>query len=104
MKKKLPNISKFPNNKNISNNKDIYYSYMNDPKTEYNQENSNNNTKDITIDNLFETGNYIFNIPVVIKTKTSNIKSTIIGKVGDHVITSNGNTIKTKDIENISTI
>lgn len=96
MDKKLPSISKFSTNKVFSNNKDVYYSSYN---KEINSELEN--TKDNSIDNIFKEGEYIFNMPVVIKTNSDTYKTTIIGKLDDHIITSNRQTIKIKDIVSI---
>ena len=97
MDKKLPSISKFANNKVFSNNKDIYYSSFN--KEIVNEDKKN--TKTTTLDHMLKEDEYIFNIPVVIKTTDNTYKTTIIGKLGDHIITGNNKTIKIKDIVSI---
>ena len=97
MDKKLPSISKFSTNKVFSNNKDVYYSSFN---KEINSKDEN--IKNTTLDNILKKGEYIFNMPVVIKTNADTFKTTIIGKLNDHIITSDRKTIKLKDIVSIN--
>lgn len=87
MNKKLPRISNFSSNKSFSNNKEIYYSYKN-----INEKEESSAKKEIK---------YIFNRPVVIKTKEKEIYTTIIGKIDDHILTNTNGIIKIKDIKDI---
>ena len=101
MDKKLPSISKFSINKTFNNNEDIYYSFIG---------NKNNIDKDVTekeeissLADLFKKGEYVFNIPVVIKTKEDIFNTKIIGKLNNYIITSNSKKIQINDIVSIKT-
>lgn len=103
MDKKLPSISKFSSDKEICNNKQAYYSFIDEDK------NSRSAINDVvteekklnTLDDLFNNGQFIFNIPVNIKTTHKSISAMIVGKVNDYIITSNNEIIKIKDIISI---
>ena len=86
MNKKLPHISNFSKDKKFFNNKETYYSYNNIVKEE------SNTPKEIK---------YIFNTPVIVKTKDKDIYTTIIGRVDDHILTNTNGIIKIKDITDI---
>lgn len=103
MDKKLPGISKFSTSKKISNNKNAYYSFVEQDKDVRSGNNERDNfiKKEETLDDLFNNGQYIFNIPVKIKTKDKIVSSNIVAKVNDHIITSDSDIIEIKDIENI---
>lgn len=106
MNKKLPSISKFSTDKNFSNNKHTYYSFIKDDNSDVrsvsnNNSNNNNNNRTETLDDLFNNGEYIFNIPVSIKTNGDDISTMIVGKVNDHIITKDNRVIKIEDIVSI---
>lgn len=99
MDKKLPSISQFSSDKEFCNNKHTYCSFLESDVRSSNNEKiiSNNNT----IDDLFDNGQFIFNVLVNIQTTTSNVSTMIVGKVGDHIITSDNMIIEIKDIISI---
>ena len=88
MKKGLPGIYKENNTKKINNNRSVYYSGVDEKKYEDN--------------NLEIENEYIFNVPVVIKTVNEVFNTKIVSKVKDHILTSNNRIIKLKDIKSIS--
>ena len=99
MNKELPSISKFSNNKTFNNNENIYYSFM-----ETNIDNDiNKEEKIISLNDLFRKGEYVFNIPVVIKTRDNVFNTKIIGKLNNYIITSNNKKILINDIVSIKT-
>lgn len=100
MDKKLPSISKFSTDKTFNNNEDIYYSFI-DSKS--NNEVINIKEELNSLDDLFKKGEYVFNIPVVIKTNKDIFTTTIIGKLNNHIITSNNKKIEISDIVSIKT-
>lgn len=107
MNKNLPRISKFSTDKNFSNNKHAYYSFIKEDNSDVrstlkNNNGSDNNNRVETLDELFNAGEYIFNIPVYIKTNSEDFSTMIVGKVNDHIITKDNRVIKIKDIVSIS--
>lgn len=106
MDKKLPSISKFSDDKEFLNNKQTYYSFVEKSEEDRNSRNGGNDEiiddeKMNTLDDLFNNGQFIFNIPVNIKTSTNSILTMIVGKVNDHIITSDNQIIKIEDIISI---
>lgn len=93
MKKELPNLYKGKVNKDISKN--VYYSKENiyDRKE-----------VSTTIENLFSSYSYVFNINVLIKTKDNEYKTKIAGKMGDNIITVDNKVIPVSDIQDIKII
>ena len=89
MNRKLPKIYKESNSKKINNNKTVFYS-----------DNSFNNTDNKETFNLEEE--YVFNTPVIIETVDEILKTKIVGKVKDHILTSNNKVIKLNEIKKIS--
>lgn len=104
MNKKLPSISKFSADKNFSNNKQIYYSFIKeveDVRNDDEKKSNNNSDRAQTLNDLFNNGEYIFNIPVTITTNDEDILTMIVGKVNDHIITKDNRIIKLEDIVSI---
>lgn len=91
MEKKLPNIYKASDCSRIRNNKTVFnfdYNSFDTRSDEEKKQEANN------ID-------YVFNTPVTIKTAEETIKTKIVGKLDDHILTSDNRIIKLKDIESI---
>ena len=87
MNKKLPSIYKGGDYTHVNNNKTVFRSQL---KTE-------NNIKETKT-------SYILNTPVIIETIDNRIiKTKITAKLKDHVLTSNNEIIKLKDIKAIKT-
>lgn len=95
MDKKLPSIYKNTNYDHVNNNKRIFYSALS-------KENNINTYKEGITKNI--DNEYILNTPVIIETYTEKINAKIVGKVGDHILTSNNKVIKLKDIKFIKTL
>lgn len=102
MDKKLPSISKFGTTKRFSNNKQAYYSFIKEDNNSKGNDSIRGNKQEETLDDLFNNGQYIFNIPVYIKTNKGDFSTTIVGKVNDHIITSNNQIIQIEDIVDIT--
>lgn len=100
MSKELPSIFKNTPNKIINNNKKVYYSsYSSDIAPVINDKFSvEDNTLNGTVNNMLKNRQFVFNVPVEIKTKDGIFNSSIISKVGDHLLTSDGRTIIIEDI------
>ena len=88
MKKRLPGIYKGEGYKNVRNNKIVFYSSVKNQSSESN-------------DNIIYENEYFLNIPVIVETFEKKISCKIVGKVGDHILTSNNEIIKLKDIKSI---
>ncbi|MBO5138935.1 MAG: hypothetical protein J6B89_04805 [Bacilli bacterium] len=99
--KKLPKIYQNQINKKFKNNNTVYYSNQN--ITNYqNNENQNINTILSTLDTLTQEKGFIFNKPLLIKTK-DNLYDTAIVKINSNtILTLNEDTIKIEDILSIN--
>ena len=98
MKKDLPRVYANPIDKDIRNNNDIYYG-------------RNEEIRNSTKVNVYEKINQIFASPhheyksnVLIKTKNGEIKTTIVGKSGNYLLSLNGEKINMIDIVDIERI
>ena len=92
MNKKLPGIYKGNDYSHVNNNKRIFYS---------------GNKEQIIEHNIIKdsTDEYVLNTPVVIETYDNGvIKTKIISKRSDHILTSDNKIIKTSNIKSIKTI
>lgn len=96
--KKLPEIFHNPIDKEICNNDTVYYCTTNNVsiKEEKNVEKF--------IDKLFKENGYIFNKPVLIKTKDRDFETAIIKKYNNRVITLSEDIIYIDDIISIRSI
>lgn len=91
----LPNI--YQNKKEIKSNNQIEYQINN--KTPIKKD---INIKD-KINSIFKSNNYIYKIPVIIKTKNNEEKNTyIIGKTNRYLITIDNELIQINDIVDIN--
>lgn len=95
--KKLPEIYKNQINKSFRNNKSVYYS--NEKIPENIQKNS---TVKEVLKSLKREKGYIFNKPVLIKTKDKTIDTAIIYINENSIITLSEDTIKIEDILSIT--
>lgn len=94
MNKKLPGIYKGNDYSHVNNNKKIFYS----GNKEQIIENDNINNKSYI-------NEYTLNTPVIIETYDDNvIKTKIVSKRNDHILTSDNKIIKTSNIKSIKTI
>lgn len=94
--KKLPNIYKSEINKQITNNNTVYYCT---PKNEILEENYENPL--IFLENLFKEKGYIFNKPLIIKTKEKVYDTAIVKKEDNYLYTLTEDKILIDDIINI---
>ncbi len=94
MKKKLPSIYKENNYTHVSNNRYVFRS--DNTSKSY----SVSDNKSIDFDSI-----YLLNTPVIIETLDNKvIKSKIVGKLGDHILTSNNEIIKLINIKSIKKV
>lgn len=91
MKKKLPSLYKGNNYTHINNNRYVFRS------NEFGNDNSTNKIKNVDLESV-----YLINTPVVIETIDNRvIKTKIVGKLSDHILTSNNEIIKLVNIKSI---
>lgn len=95
-----PNIYKPPFNKKITNNRKTYYSFIED-KMDYKNEIRSNEAPLDTLSRLSNSGSYIFNKRVDIITNDKTYHTKIAGKMGNRVITVDGDNIYLDDIMQI---
>lgn len=98
----LPNIFKPNINKDLKNNKDVYYS-KNEGFREMKNQSDNKETPLETINRLSQNG-YIFNKKVKIVTKEATYNTKIAGKLGKKIITLDNKSILMSDIISIEEI
>lgn len=99
---KRPNIFKPTINKKLNNNKNTYYSFIEETIPDI--KNSYNNIKKSFKVNKISNNNYIFNVDVLIKTRNEEIKTKISGKMGNNIITYDGRIISIDNIISIEEI
>ena len=107
MKKKLPKVYANKIEKNINNNEKIYNSTTikkeentqeKQTKTKKTEPEKNINKK---INEIFNTKNYIYKIPVKIQINNQEIITNLIGKNKNNIITIDNKLIKIEQIQNI---
>lgn len=92
--KKLPKIYKNEITKNINNNKEYCYLESIEEKKENIEE---------KIASIFNGIGYSYNIPVTIRTKDKEYKTSLIAKTKTSLITLDNDTIKISDIISLDT-
>lgn len=99
MKKDLPRVYASPINKEIRNNNDIYYGKASD-------ETRSDKTVNVyeKINRIFASPHHVYKSNVLIQTKNRQIKTTIVGKSGNYLLTLNGDRINMLDIIDIERI
>lgn len=108
MEKKLPGIFANKIDKNISNNKDVYYSANNDSKLEISESRNDESKKDSNlnvyqkINKIFSSTRYVYKADVRIQLKDEQIDCRIIGKNATHLITMDNKLIPISDIIDIN--
>lgn len=95
--KKLPKIYQNTINKQINNNKKVYYINGNS-KQEIKNDNMNQNQIDLVIDGIFNDDGFAFNIPVIIKTNTKTYETSLITRTNEYLLTFDKHKIKVSDI------
>lgn len=95
-----PNIYKPLFDKKIANNKKAYYSFLED-KIGKADEGFVGEAPVDTINRLTNSGSYIFNRKVDIITNDKTYHTKIAGKVGDRIVTIDGDNIFLDDIKQI---
>lgn len=104
MEKKLPSIFANKINKNIDNNKKVYYSDLEENKIDeklnknFLKPQLNINQK---INKIFNSSKYVYKADVTIKLKDKTINKKIIGKNNNNIITIDNELIPISDIEDI---
>ena len=98
MKKDLPRVYANPIDKDIRNNNDIYYGR--------NEEIRNSTKANVyeKINQIFASPHHVYKSNVLIKTKNGEIKTTIVGKSGNYLLSLNGEKINMIDIVDIERI
>lgn len=98
---KKPNIFKPLIDHKITNNKKVYYSFLeNDDKV---IRNTKENPR-TTLNRLFNNGSYIFSKKVEVVTNDKTYITKIAGKMGDKIVTLDKNVIALDDIKEIREI
>lgn len=98
MKKVLPRVYANPIDKDIRNNTDIYYGKNGEVEKE---KNINVYEK---INQIFASVHHVYKSNVLIKTNKGELKTTIVGKSGNYLLTLNGDKINMLDIVDIKRI
>lgn len=88
MKKDLPDLYKGHTFKNLNN--DVYYS-LGDNTTR-------NSGKSVSVNELFSSYSYIFNLDVLIKTLKKDYHTKIAGKMGNNLITLDNDVIPINEV------
>ena len=107
MEKKLPGIFANKIEKNVSNNKDVYYSANNNDKLEIFDNRSSEKKLDSNlnvnqkINRIFASTKYVYKADVRINTGAQQIDCRIIGKNATHLITMDNKLIPISDIIDI---
>ena len=106
MKKKIPLIYAPKVDKKINNNKEVYYSYLDNNKEKKvekieKEEILSEFEMQKKIDQLFRSNDFIYKKKFLIKTKDGEKEYTIISKSYDYLLTIEGNRIMIKDIISI---
>lgn len=91
--KDLPKVFAKPIEKEVKNNKDLFYSKLLDERS------SKNILKEI--DEIFHDRNFVYKSDVEITTKDGTKIKTIVGKNGSSLLTLDGEAIRIIDIEDI---
>lgn len=91
--KDLPKVFAKPIEKEVKNNKDLFYSKLLDERS------SKNILKEI--DEIFHDRNFVYKSDVEITTKDGTMIKTIVGKNGSSLLTLDGEAIRIIDIEDI---
>lgn len=99
MEKKLPKV--FQNNieKNLSNNKKVYYS---DSKDRSDLPQNDNNDINQKVNNIFASPKYVYKANTIIKLKSGTVKKTVIGKQNNNLLTIENELIPINEILDIN--
>ena len=96
MKKDLPKVYANPIDKDIRNNDNIFYGKNEELKLD---RNINVYEK---INQIFASPHHVYKSNVLVKTKNGELKTTIVGKSGNFLLTLNGEKINMLDILDIT--
>ena len=97
--KKIPKIFKPNIDHQINNNRNVYYSFIEEKVDSYCDDYVEDPID--TLNRLINENAYIFNKKVLIKTKNKDYLTKIAGKMGEVVITIDGDSININDITQI---
>ncbi len=98
MQKKIPLIYAPKINKKISNNKEVYYSYLDNKESIYEDKVLSEYEMQQKINQLFKSSDFVYKKKFIIKTKDEEKEYTIISKSYDYLLTIEGKRIMIKDI------
>ena len=105
MNKKLPRVFRNTIDKEIKNNREVYYVNSSDDDFSFVKEKKDIIKEDIDINEkirrIFKPGRHIFAISVIIVTKDKTYDTKIAGKVKDNIITLDNDVININSILDI---
>ncbi|MBQ9318146.1 MAG: hypothetical protein IJR82_00745 [Bacilli bacterium] len=104
MSKDIPKVFHNTINKQLKNNKDVYYSANNNGDNIPLEKNNIKKVKNIKqkINQIFTSPNYVYKANVIIITKEQTRKEKIIGRNSKYLITMDNQTIPIDDIMDIN--
>ena len=95
MKKDLPKVYANPIDKDIRNNDNVFYSKNEEPELD---RSVNIYEK---INQIFASPHHVYKSNVLVNTKNGELRTTIVGKAGNYLLTLNGEKINMSDIIDI---
>ncbi len=98
MNKNLPKVFVNPINKELRNNKDIFYSEQKSPQ------NLNSVNIDQKINEIFANPHHVYKSNVHITTSNDSFDTILVGKTNHELLTLDGNRIKIRDLIDITRI
>ena len=98
MKKDLPRVYANPIDKELRNNTDVYYGKNDEVRSD---QKVNVYEK---INQIFASPHHVYKSNVLIQTRNGEIKTTIVGKSGNYLLSLNGDKINMLDIVDIKRI
>lgn len=97
MERNIPSVTKVPIEKKLNNSMEVFYGKLNDRTVK----NSDNYDVAKKINKIFASSDYVYKKNVVITTSNGELHTTIIGKTGGYLLTSNNDKILITDIIDI---
>ena len=91
-----------PNIGSVNNNQNAYYSFLEKDETRVNNSSSKKEDVNSFINKLSSKGEYIFSKQVIIETNDKTYDTKIAGKMGNRIVTLDGDTINIDDIKSVS--
>ena len=98
--KKIPKIFKPNIERQINNNRNVYYSFIEEKVDNYRLNEKKEDVID-TLNRLIKENAYVFNKRVLIQNNFKTFDTKIAGKIGNDVVTIDGDSININDIVEI---